>query len=113
MATTYTWTITNLYTIDASATEPDYVVTALYLVTGTDGTYSAELSNSAQFEVKASETGFTPYADLTETQVLYWITDQLGEDGVNNLYACIQGQIDSQINPPQSPENTPLPWVTP
>ena len=58
MATTYTWSVTNLYTIDASATETDYVVTALYLVAGTDGTYSAELSNSAQFEVKASEAGF-------------------------------------------------------
>jgi len=113
MATTYTWSVTNLYTIDASATETDYVVTALYLVAGTDGTYSAELSNSAQFEVIADQPDFTPYADLTETQVLGWIQTQLGTDGVSNLEACIQGQIDSQINPPVSPENTPLPWVTP
>ena len=112
MATTYTWSVTNLYTIDASATETDYVVTALYLVAGTDGTYSAEISNSAQFEVKASEAGFTPYADLTEAQVLGWIQEGLGVDGVANLEACIQGQIDSQINPPVSPENTPLPWAT-
>jgi hypothetical protein len=112
MATTYTWSVTNLYTIDASATETDYVVTALYLVAGTDGTYSAELSNSAQFEVKASEAGFTPYAELTEAQVLGWIQEGLGVDGVANFEACIQGQIDSQANPPVSPENTPLPWAT-
>jgi len=110
MATTYTWTVTNLYTIPVSASEQDYVVTALYLVTGVDGTYTASLSNSAQFEVIADQPDFTPYADLTETQVLGWITDQLGPDGVANLEACIQGQIDSQINPPVSPENTPLPW---
>jgi len=80
-------------------------------VVGVDGDYSAELSNSAQFEVIADQPDFTPYADLTEAQVLGWIQTQLGTDGVANLEACIQGQIDSQINPPVSPENTPLPWA--
>lgn len=109
MATTYTWEVTNLYTIPVT-NEPDYVVTALYNVIGVDGTYTAELSNSAQFEVIADQPDFTPYADLTEAQVLGWIQTQLGPDGVANIEACIQGQIDSQINPPVSPENTPLPW---
>jgi len=111
MATTYTWEVTNLYTIPVSAQEQDYVVTALYLVKGVDGNYTASVSNSAQFEVIADDPNFTPYADLTEAQVLQWIVDQLGIDGVNNLEACVQGQIDSQINPPVSPENTPLPWI--
>ena len=110
MATTYTWEVTNLYTVPAT-NEPDYVVTALYNVVGVDGDYSAELSNSAQFEVIEDQPDFTPYADLTEAQVLGWIQTQLGTDGVANLEACIQGQIDSQINPPVSPENTPLPWA--
>ena len=111
MATTYTWEVTNLYTTPVSPTEQDYVVTALYLVKGVDGNYTASVSNSAQFEVIADDPNFTPYADLTEAQVLQWILDQLGIDGVNNLEACVQGQIDSQINPPVSPENTPLPWI--
>ena len=110
MATTYTWEVTNLYTVPAT-NEPDYVVTALYNVVGVDGDYSAELSNSAQFEVIEDQPDFTPYADLTEAQVVGWIQTQLGPDGVANLEACIQGQIDSQINPPVSPENTPLPWA--
>jgi len=113
MATTYTWEVTNLYTIPVSAQEQDYVVTALYNVIGVDGQYTSSLSNSAQFEVIADDPNFTPYADLTEAQVLQWILDQLGTDGVANIEACIQGQIDSQINPPVSPENTPLPWITP
>ena len=25
---------------------------------------------------------------------------------------CVQGQIDSMINPPVSPQNTPLPWAS-
>jgi len=110
MATTYTWTVTNLYTVPAP-NEPDYVVTALYNVVGVDGDYTASLSSSAQFEVIADQPDFTPYSELTEAQVLGWIQTQLGTDGVANLEACIQGQIDSQINPPVSPENTPLPWA--
>ena len=109
MATTYTWSVTNLYTIPVSSSEPDYVVTALYELVGVDGTYTSSISNSAQFEV-SSEGDFIPYADLTNEIVISWVKEQLGVDGVANLEASIQGQIDSQINPPVSPENTPLPW---
>jgi hypothetical protein len=52
---------------------------------------------------------FIPYADLTNTIVIGWIENQLGEDGVNNIQACIDGMINSEINPPVSPQNTPLP----
>jgi hypothetical protein len=34
----------------------------------------------------------------------------VGVDGVANLEACIQGQIDSLITPPVSPVSTPLPF---
>lgn len=109
--TTYTWAVTALYTetIDGNA---DYVVIANYNVTGVDGEYSASLSNIARFSTE-SVSPFVPYAELTEDIVIGWIQQELGEDGVNNLYACIQGQIDSQINPPVVPVNTPLPWATP
>jgi hypothetical protein len=107
----YNWTVTNLYTLD-EGTETDYVVTALYNVTGIEQSggveYTASLSNSAQFEVVQGAT-FIPYADLTNTIVIGWIENQLGEDGVNNIQACIDGMINSEINPPVSPENTPLP----
>jgi hypothetical protein len=107
----YNWTVTNLFTID-EGTETDYVVTALYNITGIEtvsGTeYTASLSNSAQFEVVQGDT-FIPYADLTNTIVIGWIENQLGEDGVNNLQASVEGMINSEINPPVSPENTPLP----
>ena len=109
--TTYTWNVTALYT-ETIAGEQNYVVIANYEVVGVDGTYSASLSNIARFST-ASVTPFIPYEDLTETIVIGWIQDELGVDGVSNLEACIQGQIDSQINPPVVPVNTPLPWSTP
>jgi hypothetical protein len=107
--TNYTWTITNLYTQTIEGKE-DYVVTAIYDVVGTDGTYTASLtSNTAQFSTE-DVTEFTPYADLTEAIVINWVKESLGENGIISIEACIQGQIDSQINPPVSPVNTPLPW---
>jgi hypothetical protein len=106
--TTFTWAVTALYT-ETIATEQDYVVIANYEVVGVDGEYTASLSNTARFSTE-SVSNFTPYADLTNEIVIGWIQAELGEDGVSNLEACIQGQIDSLINPPVSPENTPLPW---
>ena len=109
--TTYTWAVTSLYT-ETVAGEQNYVVIANYEVVGVDSTYSASLSNIARFSTE-SVSPFVPYEDLTNAIVIGWIQEGLGVDGVNNLEACIQGQIDSQINPPVVPVNTPLPWATP
>jgi len=108
--TTYTWNVTALYTETVDG-EQNYVVIANYTVIGIDDTYTASLSNIARFST-ASVSPFVPYEDLTEAIVIGWIQDELGTDGVSNLEACIQGQIDSQINPPTVPVNTPLPWAT-
>ena len=108
--TTYTWTTTNLYTINL-ATETDYVVTAVYDVTATDGTYSSSLnSNLTQFSVKQNDPDYIPYADLTNDIVIAWVQETLGEQGVIEIQNCLDGLIESQINPPQSPTNTPLPF---
>ena len=107
--TTYTWAVTALYT-ETIAGEQNYVVIANYSVVGVDGTHEASLSNIARFSTESVET-FIPYAELTNDIVIGWIKDELGVDGVSNLEACIQGQIDSQMNPPVVPVITPLPWA--
>jgi hypothetical protein len=108
--TTYTWNVTALYTQTIEGDE-NYVVIANYEVVGVDGDYTASLSNIARFSTE-SVTPFVPYEDLTNDIVIGWIQDELGVDGVSNLEACIQGQINSEINPPVVPVNTPLPWAT-
>ena len=108
--TNYNWTVTQLYTQTIQGNS-DYVVTAIYDVVGVDGDYTASLTNNtAQFST-ADVTTFIPYEDLTEAIVLGWIQETLGENGIISIEACIQGQINSQINPPVSPVNTPLPWA--
>ena len=104
----YTWNVTQLYTETIEGKE-DYVVLANCETIGVDGDYTASLPNVIQFSTEEVGT-FIPYADLTEEIVVGWIKESLGENGIISIEACIQGQIDSQITPPVSPENTPLPW---
>ena len=107
--TTYTWKVTQLYTQTIEGNE-DYVVIANCETIGVDGDYTASVPNVIQFSTQEVGT-FIPYADLTEEIVVGWIKEVLEEDGVLSIEASIQGQIDSQINPPQVPVNIPLPWL--
>lgn len=106
--TNFTWKVENLLTKTIDGKE-DYVVTAYYTTIGVDGTYEASLFNIAEFSTE-DVTVFIPYADLTEEIVVGWIKETLGESGVESIEACINGQIESEKNPPVTPVNTPLPW---
>ena len=104
MATTFTTRITAMYTLQQP--DPDYVVNALWEVTGVDGANTASIQGNTQFN-SADQTGpVVPYASLTEATVIGWIP----ESAITSAQACVQGQIDSMITPPVSPANTALPW---
>lgn len=105
--TTFTWKVLSLYTETIDG-EQNYVVIANYEVVGVDGEYTSSINDSARFSTE-KVTPFIPYEDLTNTIVIGWIQSILGVDGVANYEQSIQGQIDSQINPPVTPQNTPLP----
>ena len=102
--TNFTTTITSMYTLQQP--DPNYVVNALWEVTGVDGANTASIGGNTQFNSADQEGAITPYADLTEAVVLSWIP----ESAIASAQACVQGQIDSMINPPVSPANTALPW---
>ena len=106
--TTFTTTITAMYTVQQP--DPNYVVNALWEVTGVDGEYTASIGGNTQFDSNQSST-FIPYNQLTQDIVIGWVQNQLGPIGISNYQANVQGQINSQINPPVSPQNTPLPWA--
>ena len=103
--TTFTTTITSMYTLDTP--DPGYVVNALWEVTGVDGTNTASIGGNTQFNSADQEGAFIPYDSLTEATVIGWIP----ESAITSAQQCVQGQIDSLINPPVSPANTALPWA--
>ena len=104
--TTFTTTINSMYTLPQVEGQTDVVVNALWTVTGVDGAYTADIGGSTQFTLSADAPDFTPYADLTEAQVIGWIP----ESQITSAQQCVQGQIDSLITPPVSPSNQALPW---
>lgn len=83
----------------------DVVFTVHWTCAGVDGTYNASIYSTCS--VPTPEGAFTPYAQLTQDQVLGWVW----ANGVDKTAteAAVEQQIQNQINPPVV---TPaLPWV--
>jgi hypothetical protein len=72
-----------------------------------DGANTASIGGNTQFNSADQVGTFIPYDQLTEATVIGWIP----ESAITSAQACVQGQIDSMITPPVSPQNTPLPWA--
>lgn len=106
--TTFTWTVDAMYTVQQP--DPNYVVNVIWTLTGVDGENTASIGGNTVFSSAEQPESFTPYDQLTEAIVIGWVQDALGADGIANYEANVNGQIESQKNPPVSPENTPLPW---
>ena len=103
--TTFTTTVQTMYTLPQVDEQTDVVVNVNYFVNGVDGANTANIGFSQQFTIQQGGS-FTPYAQLTEAQVVGWADPQTEA----NMQACVQGQIDSMINPPVSPTAQALPW---
>jgi len=108
MATTITWQIdwmsASTQTINGFS---EVVLTAGWRCNGTDGTHSASNYGSCSFPQPTTGGQFTPYADLTQTQVLGWCW----ENGVNQSATelAVNTQIGLLENPPVT--QPPLPWA--
>ena len=105
--TTYVWTIDAMYTVQQP--DPNYVVNVLWTLTGDQNGTVASIGGNTQFDSQQSSP-FIPYDQLTQDIVVGWVQAALGPDGIANYEANVQGQINSILNPPVSPQNTPLPW---
>jgi hypothetical protein len=103
--TQFTTRITAMYTLQQP--DPNYVVNALWEVTGVDGTNTASIGGNTQFNSADQVGAFIPYDQLTEAIVIGWIP----ESAITSAQQCVQGQLDSLANPPVSPANTALPWA--
>lgn len=105
--TIYTWTIDAMYTLQTP--DPNYVVNVIWTLTGVDEDYTASIQGNTMFDSQQADP-FIPYNELTQEIVIGWVQNNLGPVGISNYEANVQGQINSMINPPVSPQNTPLPW---
>jgi hypothetical protein len=99
MATT--WTIS---TLERELSDGG-VIAAHWRATDVDGEYSATFYGSCGFTYDASSPDFTPYDNLTETQVLGWCWS----NGVDqeDIEASLAAKIESDKNPTQA---NGVPW---
>ena len=93
MATTFTWKIAQL----ERETKDGYVYTAHWTVEATDGTYKSGAYGSQNLD--RPEGSLVPFADLTETQVLGWVKDELTADKVKEIETALDNQITEQKTP--------------
>ena len=102
---TTTWQIASMNCYPQADGETDVVFQINWLCGGTDGTYNASCYGSVNCTYVAG-TPFTPYADLTQEQVLNWVRGSVDRFLTE---ASVVQQIDDQMNPPVV---TPkLPWA--
>ena len=107
MAITNTWTVTALDCYPEVDGETDVVFTIHWSLNATDGTYNGSVYGTVGVTLDP-DAPFTPYADLTQDQVVGWVQDALGDEQVAAYEANVATQIANQINPPVV--TPPLPW---
>jgi hypothetical protein len=101
---TYTWSIKSLDT--KNEPQPNTVYNINFKVTATDGvnTASWECSNALEF---TEQSEFSEYNNLTQAQVLFWLTDTLGQEGVS----AINAHMDYLLGTLSATTQTTLPWA--
>lgn len=107
MSVTCNWTVAQLDCYPEYEGHEDVVFTAHWRMDGTDGEHTAGVYGSVGLTLDP-EAPFTPYADLTEAQVIGWVQEALGEEQVTGYEANVAAQIDALVNPPVV--TPPLPW---
>ena len=108
MANVYVWVIEAMNCKPQEDGQTDVVITVHWRQNATDGTYNATVYGTVGLTYTPGSP-FTPYADLTQDQVIGWVQDALGQDQVISLEANVAAQIEAQINPPVV--TPPLPWA--
>jgi len=98
-----TWTVVQL---ERNASD-DGVIVAHWRVSDVDGDHSGSSYGTCGFTPDSSSEGYTAYADITESQAIEWVKDDMGEEAVTALEDSIAAQIADSKAPAIS---TGVPW---
>lgn len=105
----YTWSVTSMECFSQAEGQTDVVFKVRYNCSKSiqDGYFTAIESGNVDVEYNP-DNPYTPYSQLTESQVLGWVFAVLGTDGVDKVVADVDAQIAAYLNPPVV--TPPLPW---
>ena len=108
MSVTNTWVVEQMNCYPQADGQTDVVFTVHWRVNATDGTYNATSYGTVGVTYEAGAP-YTPFADLTQAQVIGWVQDAMGPEQVASIEASLATNITNQINPPVV--TPPLPWA--
>ena len=104
---TTTWIVEQMSCYPQAEGQTDVVFNVAWRANATDGTYNATSYGTVGVTYVAGEP-YTPYADLTQAQVVGWVQAALGQEQVDAIDAGLATSIANQVNPPIV--TPPLPW---
>lgn len=104
---TYSWIIERLDCYPERDGHADVVFTAHWRLNAQDGEYGASGYGTVGLTYDPAAP-FTPYAQLTQAQVVGWVQAALGAEQIAQMEAALAQAIAAQINPPVV--SPPLPW---
>ena len=106
MANTYTWIVNSMVSYPQAEGLTDVVVTVNWTCLGTDGTYTGALVGATGVKLDPNAP-YTPYADLTQEQVIGWVQETIGETQVIAIQNDVAAQIALNY---YQPTILPNPW---
>ncbi len=96
MSVSYTWKIHSLETAPSEGGLTDVVKTVVWRLEATDGVNTVDVSSSLRFTT-ADSGNFTPFDQLTESQVIGWIEQNFD---MNAFREHLQKKLQDLANPP-------------
>lgn len=108
MAITYNWIIEQMEAYPEKDGHTDVVFTVHWRANANEGNYNATSYGSVGVTLDP-DGDFTPYANLTQAQVVGWVKDALGAEQVDDIERGLAGQIEHLKSPPVV--RPPIPWA--
>lgn len=118
MALTYEWKLTGLKKQSSTDIENVIVGTQWKVVATDENGKTGEFVGATPFPLNSVDPeNFTPYEDLTETQVLGWVKNYVsGSNKATNYWDHISERIAKQLHEANHPitnlMDTQFPWVS-
>lgn len=109
MPNSYSWQIAALECYPEHEGKTDVVFNVHWRRQATDGIgHHADIYGCERVTLDPAAP-FTPYANLTQAQVIGWLESAFGPEKLAAQIDALDRQISEQVNPPSV--NKPIPWA--
>ena len=110
MTIQYTWKILNLE-CESATDQPCAVISKVYFkLTGTEDGFEGWVFGTQDIHHNTSIE--TPFASLTEQEIISITQESIGEEQLNLTYSRIDNMVHEKIFPISNTIFVPLPWIS-